>query len=123
MKKKTPKAADPPLILKDAEGRIRVICSADLGDGCPRVSLCDDTGCERLIMGIRSNGSPFVSLCRQNGEAIGGFGEDTEGRVCASLSGLQGEIAFFAAVHPDGIRHLEIRDSNGKVVWQARYTE
>ncbi len=70
------KTTEPTLVraqkvqLVDSEGRTRAILTTSEPTGIPWLSFYDADGTGRLVLGLRSDGTPFIVLSDRDGRAL-----------------------------------------------------
>jgi hypothetical protein len=106
------------ICLVDQAGVERMTLMID-EDGRPSITLRDKRSRSRVIIALRSDGTPHVSLSRESGHPSVGFGEDEHGRVGVGLHDKDGQSRIMLVIHPDNDPDAFIVDAAGKTVWKA----
>ena len=92
------------LILRDAQGRMRIALWADF-DGGARLAIYGKDGCERVIIGTDEHDQPIASLLAPDGKTIVGCGMKGE-EVGISLADADGKPALLLTTSVDGKKTL-----------------
>ncbi len=115
IKKDSQKAAFP---LFDENGNLRLHFYLT-SEGCPQIALYGNDGCERLVLGVHSDNTPFITL-RDADRGSAGVAFDTDGHIRAGIKGDKGFPSYSEDIDPSGERHCKVVDANGLMTFLLR---
>ncbi len=107
------------ITLYDENGNLRMLFSLSSIDGCPQIALYGDDGCERLVLGIHKDNTPFINLRNADRESAG-VALDSDGHIQMGISSEKCFPCYKEYIHPSGERHCEAIDANGRATYLRR---
>jgi hypothetical protein len=106
------------LELNDRHGRSRVFLHADL-QGQTTLFLKDGTMKERVGISVSDLGPAMMTLWAKDGQGLVSAYVDLKGSKGFAIEDKGGTTRAVLEVTPSGSLRLELRDTNGKVLWKA----